>query len=94
MRGAWGKPQGVAARVNIGQLLISVRSKDNNEAVLIEALRRSKYKFAGRQKIYVSKRWGFTKMYRDEFVEARAAGKVIPDGAGVKYITNHGKLSG
>ena len=59
MRGAWGKPQGLAARVNIGQILISVRTRDNNKDVVIEALRRSRYKFPGQQKIIISKKWGF-----------------------------------
>ena len=29
MRGAWGKPNGTVARVNIGQILLSVRTPDN-----------------------------------------------------------------
>lgn len=28
MRGAWGKPNGTVARVNIGQILLSVRTRD------------------------------------------------------------------
>lgn len=28
MRGAWGKPNGTVARVNIGQIILSVRTKD------------------------------------------------------------------
>ena len=28
MRGAYGKPQGVAARVSIGQIMLSIRAKD------------------------------------------------------------------
>ena len=51
MRGAFGKPQGTVARVNIGQPLISIRCKDNHEANAIEALRRAKFKFPGRQKV-------------------------------------------
>jgi len=30
MRGAFGKPQGTAARVNIGQVLLSIRCKDSH----------------------------------------------------------------
>ena len=90
MRGAWGKPQGVAARVNIGQIIMSVRSKDANQAIVIEALRRSKYKFAGRQKIFVSKKWGFTKLARADYITARDEGRIVPDGAGIKYLNDHG----
>jgi large subunit ribosomal protein L10e len=29
MRGAWGKPNGTVARVNIGQIILSVRTRDS-----------------------------------------------------------------
>ncbi|PIA13430.1 60S ribosomal protein L10 [Coemansia reversa NRRL 1564] len=93
MRGAFGKPYSTAARVSIGQVLLSVRTKDNNKAPVIEALRRCKYKFPGRQKIIISKKWGFTKLTREEYIEARSKGLVVPDGAHVKYISAHGSLS-
>lgn len=47
MRGAWGKPYGKVARVNIGQVLLSIRCKDANKHIVLEALRRSRYKFPG-----------------------------------------------
>jgi len=93
MRGAFGKPQGTAARVNIGQILFSVRTKDNNKAVVIEALRRCKYKFPGRQKIIISKKWGFTKLSRQEYADKREAGLVRPDGCYLKEIPQHGTLT-
>jgi large subunit ribosomal protein L10e len=92
MRGAFGKPYGTVARVNIGQILISVRTKEGNQAAVIEALRRCKYKFAGRQKIVVSKKWGFTKLNRDEFLAAKEDGRLENDGCYVKYLNNHGPL--
>ncbi len=92
MRGAFGKPQGLVARVNIGQVLLSVRTRDNNKAVVIEALRRAKYKFPGRQKILVSNKWGFTKLTREEYVEARQSGRIEPDGFYVKYHPDKGTL--
>lgn len=92
MRGAFGKPNGLVARVKIGQVLVSVRTRDNNKAVVIEALRRAKYKFAGRQKIIVSNKWGFTKLTREEYVIRRAAGSIIPDGVDVKYLPEKGPL--
>lgn len=51
MRGAFGKPQGTVARVKIGQPLLSIRTRDVHKEKAIEALRRSKFKFAGRQKV-------------------------------------------
>lgn len=53
MRGAFGKPQGTVARVNIGQVIMSVRTKDGNQASAIESLRRAKFKFPGRQKVII-----------------------------------------
>ena len=51
MRGAFGKPQGTVARVRIGQPLLSVRTHDKHKDSVIEALRRTKFKFPGRQKV-------------------------------------------
>ncbi|KAI5807495.1 60S ribosomal protein L10-B [Peziza echinospora] len=93
MRGAWGKPNGTVARVNIGQVLLSVRTKDSNRAVAIEALRRSQYKFPGRQKIIVSKNWGFTPLRRAEYTEKRAAGEILEDGAYVQFLRPKGNLA-
>jgi ribosomal protein L10e len=31
MRGAWGKPNGSVARVNIGQIILSVRTRDSRK---------------------------------------------------------------
>jgi large subunit ribosomal protein L10e len=104
MRGAFGKvsslslmvltyqPNGTVARVNIGQIIISVRSRDTNKATVIEALRRSQYKFPGRQKIVVSKKWGFTSLDRDEYVRRRQMGEVKGDGAYVKFLRRGGPL--
>lgn len=129
MRGAWGKPNGTVARVNIGQILLSVRTRDNRKlapsalprylpscslpsphsrspmsfrghcadtaqdrATAIEALRRSQYKFPGRQKIIVSKNWGFTPLRRDEYQEKRAAGELLIDGAYVQFLRNRGPI--
>jgi len=55
MRGAWGKPNGSVARVNIGQVLLSVRTRDSNRATALEALRRCQYKFVLLQCIPSSK---------------------------------------
>jgi len=92
MRGAWGKPYGTVARVNIGQVILSIRTKDNNAAVVTEALRRARYKFPGRQKIIVSKKWGFTNVNREEYQRLKAEKRVLNDGAYVQYIRPKGPL--
>lgn len=57
MRGAFGKPQGVVARVEIGQVMMSIRTLAKFESVATEALRRAKFKFPGRQQVATSKNW-------------------------------------
>merc|ERR1719326_294854 len=72
MRGAFGRTYGKCARVNIGQILISVRCKDEKQDAAIEALRRAKFKFPGRQKIHVSHNYGFTKFKREDYAKWKA----------------------
>ncbi|OEJ85471.1 60S ribosomal protein L10 [Hanseniaspora osmophila] len=92
MRGAWGKPHGLAARVDIGQIIFSCRAKDSNKDIVVEALRRARYKFPGQQKIILSKKWGFTNLDREEYVKKRDAGEVKDDGAFVKFLSRKGSL--
>merc|ERR1711935_222061 len=92
MRGAFGKPQGLVARVNIGQPLMSVRARDSSKAAVVEAFRRAKFKFPGRQKIFVSGKWGFTKWEREQYEPMRASGLLIPDGVSVQYKPSKGPL--
>lgn len=92
MRHAFGKPLGTVARVNIGQTLLSIRTRENNKAHALEALRRAKYKFPGRQKLFVSSKWGFTKYSREEYALLKNAGRVIPDGSYCKVTNNKGPL--
>lgn len=51
MRGAFGKPQGTVARVHIGQIIMSARGRDHHLANFLEAFKRAKMKFPGRQKV-------------------------------------------
>ncbi|CAD7700420.1 unnamed protein product [Ostreobium quekettii] len=92
MRGAFGKPQGVCARVKIGQVLMSVRCRDQHTEVAREALRRAKFKFAGRQKVVDSRNWGFTSYGREDYVQWRRAGRLVPDGVNAKLLGNHGPV--
>jgi large subunit ribosomal protein L10e len=92
MRGAYGKPYGVCARVEIGQILMSCRCKDAQAAIAIEALRRAKFKFPGRQKVLRSNKWGFTKWDRAEYAERRANGTLKTDGVMAQYVRSHGPL--
>merc|ERR1711959_517092 len=92
MRGAFGKSYGTVARVSIGQVLISMRCRDQVGKHALEALRRAKYKIAGRQKIFTSCKWGFTKDLKEDFAEGRKSGRIIKDGIGCQYDNGHGPL--
>lgn len=46
--------------------------------------------FPGRQKIIISKKWGFTSLTRAEYLEKRSIAQ--PDGAYVQFVKPHGPL--
>jgi len=92
MRHAFGKPLGTVARVKIDQVLLSIRSKDNVSQHVIEALRRAKYKFPGKQRVVISPKWGFTQLTREEYLEKKAKGEIIPDGCYCKIKKAKGPL--
>lgn len=93
MRGAFGKSYGKAARVKIGSIIYSVRIKETHIKPALEAFRRAKNKFPGRQKIVVSNKWGFTPLTRLDFQKRREEGTVIPDGSSVKLVRAKGPLA-
>jgi len=93
MRQAFGKPTGCVARVHIGQIIFSVRSKDANRRHVVEALRRAKYKFPGRQNIIVSNRWGFTPFARTDYLKYKDQNRLLDRGAHVALQTGRGKLA-
>ena len=43
--------------------------------------------------IYISKKWGFTKWDRTVYDDMKAEGRLVNDGANVKYMPEHGPLS-
>merc|ERR1719223_1883952 len=92
MRGAFGKSYGTAARVSIGQVLISIRTKEEKVQIAAEALRRAKFKSAGRQKVHVSSCFGFTKFSRADYDKWKGCGRLIPDGVSVKWLSSRGPL--
>jgi large subunit ribosomal protein L10e len=92
MRHAYGKALLKAARVNIGTILISIRTKSENVAYAQEALRRAKFKFPGRQKVMVSRKYGFTPHVQSDFVRLQNEGKIQGDGVNVKELKPKGPL--
>jgi len=92
MRGAFGKTYGTVARVEIGQILLSVRARDVHKPQVLEALRRAKYKFPGRQRLCVSDNWGFTKLPRARYETLKEEGRLVKDGINVKVLAPKGRL--
>ena len=92
MRGAFGKTYGTVARVKIGQILLSVRAKDQHSDSVMEALRRAKYKFPGRQRLVESANYGFTKLKRERYELLKEQGRLTKDGVVVQIIPTKGPL--
>merc|ERR1711964_663727 len=93
MRGAFGKPQGTAARVDIGQVLMSIRTVEGKVPAAEEALRRAKFKIPGRQKVHASHNWGFTSFTKEDYEKYREQGRLIPQGSHVQWLSSRGPLS-
>merc|ERR1712137_900107 len=93
MRHAFGKTQGLAARVNIGQILLSVRTFADKVPFAQEALRRAKFKFPGRQTVFVSRKYGFTKIINSDFRRLQKQGSIQGDGVNVKVLQKKGPLA-
>jgi len=93
MRGAFGKALCKSARVQIGQILLSLRTLPEHVEHAKESLRRAKFKFPGRQKIFVSRKFGFTDLIKSDYYRLEKEGKIIGDGVNVKVIGQHGPLA-
>ena len=93
MRGAWGKPDGTVARVDIGQPLVSIRCREAAIPAVKEALRRAKYKIPGRQAITVSNNWGFTQLTQEEFRELDEQNLLVREGLYAHKKSDKGPLA-
>lgn len=93
MRGAFGKPTGLVARVDIGQILMSIRTKESMTNTATLALRRAAFKFPGRQKVFTSSKWGFTPFTREEYKKWQAEGRIVSDGVCAKWLAKKGPLA-
>jgi large subunit ribosomal protein L10e len=78
--------------VAIGQVIMSVRSKDAFRDGVVTALRKAMFKFPGRQKVLLSRKFGFTKFSREEFQARLDDGSLRTDGAYVQYKGQRGRL--
>jgi len=93
MRHAWGKPMGTAARVKIGTVLMSVRTHDKHKQDVIEALRRTGFRFPGKQKVLIGDTWGFTKFTRDQYNWLKENNMLQKTGINAHRFNAHGKMN-
>jgi len=93
MRQSYGKPNGTAARVRIGQILISIRTRESFVPIATEALRRAKMKFPGKQFVVRSRYWGFTNILLSEFEKLNEAKQVEMRGGHAKKIAAKGAIT-
>ncbi len=71
---------------------MSVRTQESKCQTAIEACRRAKFKFPGRQKIHVSSKFGLTKCSRDDYKKWKDMGRLIPNGIDVRWLSSRGPL--
>merc|ERR1711904_409163 len=93
MRNAWGKAYGKACRVKIGTELMSIRTTKNNVQHALDAFRRARMKFPGRQKVAISRKIGFPQFTRSELTELEEAGRLKLEGDHVRDRGERGLLS-
>ncbi|EJW02665.1 ribosomal protein L10.e [Edhazardia aedis USNM 41457] len=92
MRGSYGKAYGRATRVKIGQILFSIRTKEQYQGVAQEALRRAKNKFPGKQIVRASDKFGFTNFLKEEFQQLKKDGLLLDKGDHVEIIREKGSI--
>jgi large subunit ribosomal protein L10e len=81
-----------AAMTSVYLSLTIAHYQCTTHALHMQALRRAKFKFPGRQKILRSEKWGLTKWSREDYARGRQEGWLMHAGNGVKYISQHGRL--
>lgn len=93
MRGAFGKPYGLAARVNVGQRILAIRTKPASVKHAVEALRRAKYKFPGHYEVVVSNEYGFTGLQKEKFEELKEKKLLVDRKDHVLIIKEKGSMA-
>ena len=93
MRGAYGKPNGLAARCLIGSKIMTIRTKESNRLHAFEAFRRATYKFPGRQNIVDSGLYGFTPYTKEVYETLQSQGRLIPSGDHAQVRRGRGRIN-
>ena len=92
MRHAFGKPYGTVARARYGCCIMSVRAPKEGLEKAIEAFRRASFKFAGKTKVVVSNKVGFTPYTLNEYRDLAAKGEIVQCGNHMKRVYRKGPI--
>jgi large subunit ribosomal protein L10e len=92
MRHAFGKPYGTVCRAYNGCCVMSCRSGKEGLDKAVEAFRRASFKFAGKTRVVVSNKVGFTPYTLNEFNELSAKGEIVNCGNHMKRVYRKGPI--
>ena len=92
MRHAFGKPYGTVARARFGACAMSVRAPKEGLEKAIEAFRRASFKFAGKTKVVVSNKVGFTPYTLSQYKELAAKGEIVECGNHMRRVYRKGPI--
>jgi large subunit ribosomal protein L10e len=92
MRHAFGKPYGTVARIRFGQAVMACRTNKDGLKHAIEALRRASFKFAGKTRVVVSSKVGFSPYSLAEYKDLQAKGGIVECGNHMRRVYRRGPI--
>ncbi|KAL1375299.1 hypothetical protein pipiens_004703 [Culex pipiens pipiens] len=87
-----GPTRGLPAPIDSKPECQPIMSMCSSDRFRQQALRRAKFKFPSRRKVFIWKKWGFTKYDRDQHQVYWDEVYLVSDGCGVKFFNDHGPL--
>jgi large subunit ribosomal protein L10e len=92
MRHAFGKPYGTVARARSGTCVLECRTPRDGLKHAVEALRRASFKFAGKTRVVVSAKVGFTPYTLPEYEELISQGGLVECGNHMRRVYRRGPI--
>jgi large subunit ribosomal protein L10e len=92
MRHAYGKPYGTVARTRSGACILECRTPRDGLKHAVEALRRASFKFAGKTRVVVSNKVGFTPYTLPEYQDLASKGEIVECGNHMKRVYRRGPV--
>jgi large subunit ribosomal protein L10e len=92
MRHAFGKAYGTVARIRSGTTAMQCRTSKEGLKHSIEALRRASFKFAGKTRVVVSSKVGFSHYSLEEYKDLAGKGELVDCGNHMKRVYRRGPI--